>query len=152
MKLSNVWLCLSSGSSLLNVSKESHTILVILSLLKEMFSINCFVKLLERDLSDTELLRVATATALPPSRPSSPVQHLTNQFSTAQISSYPNTATTSPVARPFYTSGPHIPVKFQHAMQSSGGPTLFLLKTSGTTLFPSCPLTSLTTSVTSWTA
>ena len=115
MKLSNVWLCLSSGSSLLNVSKESHTILVILSLLKEMFSINCFIKLLERDLSDTELLRVATATALPPSRPSSPVQHLTNQFSTAQISSYPNTATTSPVARPFYTSGPHIPVKFQHA-------------------------------------
>ena len=65
----------------------------------------------QRDLSDAELLRMAAATALPLSRPSSPVQHLTNQFSTAQLSSSPNTATTTAVARPFYTSSPHIPVK-----------------------------------------
>ena len=65
----------------------------------------------QRDLSDAELLCVAAATTLPPSRPSSPVQHLTYQFSTAQLSSSPNTATTTAVTGPFYTSCLHILVK-----------------------------------------
>ena len=65
----------------------------------------------QTDLSDADLLRVAAATALPPSRPSSPVRHLSNQLATTQISDSMNTATTTAAVGPFYTSGPHVPVK-----------------------------------------
>ena len=65
----------------------------------------------QQEFSDTELLHVSAATALPLSCPSSPVQHLTKKFSTAQLYSSPNTVTTTAVAGPFYTSGLHIPVK-----------------------------------------
>ena len=65
----------------------------------------------QTDLSDADLLRVAAATALPPSRPSSPVRHLSNQLATTQISDSMNTATTTAAVGPYYTSGPHVPVK-----------------------------------------
>ena len=65
----------------------------------------------QTDLSDADLLRVAAATTLPPSRPSSPVRHLSNQLATTQISDSMNTATTTAAVGPFYTSGPHVPVK-----------------------------------------
>ena len=65
----------------------------------------------QKDISDAKLLRVAAATALPPSRPSSPVTNLSTQFSTAQLSTSVNTTPTTATAGPFYTSGPHVPVK-----------------------------------------
>ena len=65
----------------------------------------------QKDISDAELLRVASATALPPSRPSSPVTNLSTQFSTAQLSTSENTTPTTATAGPFYTSGPHVLVK-----------------------------------------
>ena len=65
----------------------------------------------QKDISDAELLRVAAATALPPSRPSSPVSNLSTQFSTAQLCTPVNTTPTTATAGPFYTSGPHVPVK-----------------------------------------
>ena len=65
----------------------------------------------QTDLSDTDLLRVAAATTPPPSRPSSPLRHLSNQLTTTQISDSMNTATTTAAVGPFYTSGPHVPVK-----------------------------------------
>ena len=65
----------------------------------------------QKDISDAELLQVAAATALPPSRPSSPVTNLSTQFSTAQLSTSVNTTPTTTTAGPFYTSGPHVPVK-----------------------------------------
>ena len=65
----------------------------------------------QKELSDADLLRVAATTALPPSRPSSPVHHLSNQLATTQISTSMNTAPTTAAVGPFYTSGPHVPVK-----------------------------------------
>ena len=65
----------------------------------------------QKDISDAELLRVAAATALPPSRPSSPVSNLSTQFSTAQLCTPVNTTPTTTTAGRFYTSGPHVPVK-----------------------------------------
>ena len=65
----------------------------------------------QTDLYDADLLRVAAATALPPSRPSSPVRHLSNQLATTQISDSMNTATTTAAVGHYYTSGPHVPVK-----------------------------------------
>ena len=65
----------------------------------------------QKDISDAELLQVAATTALPPLRPSSPVTNLSTQFSTAQLSTSVNTTPTTTTAGPFYTSGPHVPVK-----------------------------------------
>ena len=64
-----------------------------------------------RDLSDTDLLRVAAATALPPSPTSSPVHNLTTQFSTTNIGSPMDTTTTTMTSNPIRTSGPYILVK-----------------------------------------
>ena len=64
----------------------------------------------QQGISDADLLRVAAATALPPSCPSSPVTNLSTQFSTAQLGNLTDTTTTA-TAGPFYTSGPHVPVK-----------------------------------------
>ena len=47
---------------------------------------------------------------LPPSHPSSPVTNLSTQFFTAQLGNLTDTTTTA-TAGPFYTSGPHVPVK-----------------------------------------
>ena len=62
----------------------------------------------QTDLSDADLLRVASATTLPPSQPSSPARHLSNQLATTQISDSMNTATTTAAVGPFYTSGPQL--------------------------------------------
>ena len=64
-----------------------------------------------RNLSDVDLLRVATATALPLSPSSSLVHNLTTQFSTTNIGSPMDTTTTTVTSNPIRTSGPHIPVK-----------------------------------------
>ena len=64
-----------------------------------------------QDISNAELLRVATATTLPLSPSSSPIRQLATQFFTAQIGNSPNTTTTTVTAGPIRTSGPHIPVK-----------------------------------------
>ena len=63
------------------------------------------------DLSDAELLLVATATALPPSPSSSPVCSLSSQFSTAHVGTpmYTTTSTTTPST--VLMSGPNMPVK-----------------------------------------
>ena len=64
-----------------------------------------------RNLSDVDLLCVATATALPLSPSSSLVHNLTTQFSTTNIGSPMDTTTTIVTSNPIRTSGPHIPVK-----------------------------------------
>ena len=64
-----------------------------------------------RDLSDTDLLRVAAATALPPSPSSSPVHNLTTQFSTANLGIPMDTTTTTVTSSSTRRSGPHITVK-----------------------------------------
>ena len=61
-----------------------------------------------RDLTDAELLRVAAATALPPSPTSSPVRSLASQLHTAHIGTPMDTTNST---TPLYTSGPHVPVK-----------------------------------------
>ena len=64
-----------------------------------------------RDLSDTELLRVAAATALPPSPSSFPVRSLSSQFSTAHIGTPMDTTTSTTASSTVLMSGPHLPVK-----------------------------------------
>ena len=64
-----------------------------------------------RDLSDADLLRVAAATALPPSPSSSLVHNLTTQFSTANLGNPMDTTTTTVTSSSIRMSGPHIPVK-----------------------------------------
>ena len=64
-----------------------------------------------RNLPDAELLRVAAATALPPSPYSSPVHSLASQLSTAHIGTPMDTTTSTTDNPPVFTSGPHVPVK-----------------------------------------
>ena len=64
-----------------------------------------------QNLSDADLLRMATATALPLSPSSSPVHNLTTQFSTANLGIPMDTTNTTVTSSSIRTTGPHILVK-----------------------------------------